>query len=403
MKSFRRTSTNEDFVVDNDQPMPELPKGGAIIQVYFAGACYTNAQVVNSGQKRPRMMGVKDTSLFPGFEVSGVVEEIDPEAKTTLKAGDKVIVYPTEDEELSESGYAEYISVKDATNLVLIPDSIALDIAAILPCGALAAYAAVLRVKPFVEERLLNTTGPVNVLIVGAGGLALWTLRLAAYHIAAHGKRVRVIVSDSNVDKLMIAKAHGCYDVVHWDESLHEEYLVMRTKSACKGGIDVAIDFVSSSRTVARSTKILKDGGILIVGGNSKYDVTIPLYTLALRSQSIIGVHRGTRDQLVDLVRLVANGEVKPPVYSVYPVDEANRVFRQLSNCRIDGRAILRVCSADNDSVFFHPSQDQLMLRSNFSMPATMPESPEPPGSPALSDEGHSGSVKTGAFFLPPQ
>ena len=36
------------------------------MQVCFAGACYTNGQVVNSGQKRPRMMGIMDTSLFPG-------------------------------------------------------------------------------------------------------------------------------------------------------------------------------------------------------------------------------------------------------------------------------------------------------------------------------------------------
>jgi D-arabinose 1-dehydrogenase-like Zn-dependent alcohol dehydrogenase len=401
MKSFRRASTTEDFVVENDQPMPDLLPGGAIVKVFYAGACYTNAQVANSGQKRPRMLGVKDTSLFPGFEVSGVVEEIDPTVKTLVKPGDRVIVYPTEDQERTESGYSEYISVKDAHNLIPLPDGLALDVAAILPCGALAAYAAVLRVKPVVEERLKHTTGFLNVLIVGAGGLALWTLRLCGYHIAATGNRVRIIVADSSVDKLMIAKAHGCYDVVHWDESQHEEYLIMRTKNACKGGIDVAIDFVSTSRTVSRSMKILKDGGLLVVGGNSKYDVPIPLYTLALRSQSIIGVHHGTREQLIDLVRLVAEGQVQPPVYSVYPVDDANRVFRQLSNCRINGRAVLRVCSADeSDSVFFSQSQNE--LRCNFSLPATMPESPEPPLSPTGSDEGQSsGAVGGGAFFLP--
>jgi propanol-preferring alcohol dehydrogenase len=246
-----------------------------------------------------------------GFEVSGVVEEIDPKVKTTVKIGDRVIVYPTEEEELNESGYAEYISVKDATNLIALPDTLALDVAAILPCGALAAYAAVLRVKPFVEERLHSSpAGIVNVLIVGAGGLALWTLRLCAYHIAATGNRVRIVVADSSVEKLMIAKAHGCYDVVHWDDSQYEDYLVMRTKNVCKGGIDVAIDFVSTSRTVSRAMKILKEGGLLVVGGNSKYEVPIPLYTLARNSQSIVGVHSGTRDQLVDLVGLVAEGQV---------------------------------------------------------------------------------------------
>jgi len=55
--------------------------------------------------------------------------------------------------------YAEYMLVKDISNVIKVPDSLPLDVAAILPCGALAAYAAVQRVRPFVEERLLNSSG----------------------------------------------------------------------------------------------------------------------------------------------------------------------------------------------------------------------------------------------------
>lgn len=49
--------------------------------------------------------------------------------------------------------------MKDATNLVRIPESMPLELAAMLPGGALAAYAAVQRVKPFILEKLENTTG----------------------------------------------------------------------------------------------------------------------------------------------------------------------------------------------------------------------------------------------------
>jgi len=57
------------------------------------------------------------------------------------------------------NSYSDYISVKDASNLVLIPDTLPLDLAAILPCGALAAYSAVQRVKPFIQDKLENSTG----------------------------------------------------------------------------------------------------------------------------------------------------------------------------------------------------------------------------------------------------
>jgi len=55
--------------------------------------------------------------------------------------------------------YAEYMLVKDVSNVIKVPDSLPLDVAAILPCGALAAYAAVQRVRPFIEDRLRNLFG----------------------------------------------------------------------------------------------------------------------------------------------------------------------------------------------------------------------------------------------------
>ena len=39
----------------------------------------------------------------------------------------------------------------------------------------------------------------VNVLIVGAGGLGLWTLRVAEYFLGVNQSRVRLTVADSNV------------------------------------------------------------------------------------------------------------------------------------------------------------------------------------------------------------
>ena len=41
--------------------------------------------------------------------------------------------------------------------------------------------------------------------------------------------------------------------------SVHEEYIEMRIKNVCKGGVDAVIDFVSSARTVSRATKVLKE------------------------------------------------------------------------------------------------------------------------------------------------
>ena len=42
-------------------------------------------------------------------------------------------------------------------------------------------------------------TGKINVLIVGAGGLGLWTLKIAEYVFGADSDRVLLTVADSNV------------------------------------------------------------------------------------------------------------------------------------------------------------------------------------------------------------
>jgi len=51
-------------------------------------------------------------------------------------------------------------------------------------------------------------------------------------------------------------------------------------------------------------------GGVLVVGGNSKYEVPLQLHNIAKHQQSVLGVHRGTRAQLTELVQLVTAKQV---------------------------------------------------------------------------------------------
>ena len=52
--------------------------------------------------------------------------------------------------------------------------------------------------------------------------------------------------------------------------------------------------------------------------------------------------------------------QIVPPLYTVYPVEDANKVFHKLSHSQLNGRAVFRVCSGE-DSVFFSPSMEQLL------------------------------------------
>ena len=87
----------------------------------------------------------------------------------------------------------------------------------------------------------------------------------------------------------------------------------------------------------------------------------------------------------------------------MFPVDEANLVFQQLSRCRITGRAVLRVCSVDDDAVYNSSSSDKLIRYLSSAPPLTLPDSPHPLRAAATSDRPDSASPPSSdRFFLPP-
>ncbi|KRX75370.1 NAD-dependent alcohol dehydrogenase [Trichinella sp. T6] len=297
----------------NDVPLPKVPPNGARIKVCYAGVCLTDQEVMKNSKIRITC-GIKDTSLFPGFEVSGVIESIGSNAKAAefnLKVGDRVVVWPSE--EMAKCGYADLISVPHLEDLIKVPDSFSMSVAAMLPAGATWAYAAAMQSLQTVEA-VLRTQSRCNLLIVGAGGLA---------------------------------ERNGADCVVHWDESEFEQTLITRTKDAARSGLQIIFDFVTSPRTVTRSLHCLADGGVLYIGGLSGVDIQLSVKLLAQKRLSIVGVSRGSVELLQDLVNLISQGQLEPPTYKVYPVGQAGEVLKQLSMSELEGRAILEVCDTD--------------------------------------------------------
>lgn len=310
--------------------MPGCPKGGVIVKVCFAGICFSEGYI-RKGHFRPAL---------PGTEIAGVVHDVcNTLPNSNIIPGDHVIIFPEED--MAHDGFQEFIPVENIENLVQIPNSIPLEVASMLPGSALSAYNAVLKAQPHVEK-LQQVKSCVNVLIVGAGSLGLWTLRLANYLIGQENSNIRLFVADNSIDKLITAQEHDCHDIIHWCEEDHEQYIIERTLDACTGGVDVVVDFVSSPRTMMRSLKCLNREGLILVGGNAMAEVSINLNTLAAKQQSIVGIPKGSVDQLRFLVDTIADKKVEPPSFSVHNVEETSQVLQELYECRLTGRAVLR-------------------------------------------------------------
>ncbi|XP_005096046.1 quinone oxidoreductase isoform X2 [Aplysia californica] len=324
--------------VHSSMPIPNTPADGLLVKIECAGACYLE------GKTRSKRF----TPQFPGNEIAGTIHDIGndlPNCNYTV--GDRVLIVP--DEDTTNTGYAEFIPVEDTARVVQIPNSVPLEVAAMLPGSALTAYAAVCSAKPHVEK-LRKVKSCVNVLVVGGGGLALWTLKLAQYLIGRDCSNVRVFVADNSIDRLLTAQDHGCTDIIHWNEEDHEQYIIERTLDSCRGGVDVIIDFVGSHRSMQRSLKVL-NRGLILVGGNSTSETSISLNALAAKQQSIVGIPKGNLNQLMDLLNAVADKTVEIPQYKVFPVEEANQVFEDLCECRLTSRAVFKFGSQTSSHV----------------------------------------------------
>ncbi|XP_008560711.1 uncharacterized protein LOC103580656 isoform X1 [Microplitis demolitor] len=362
--------TGRDCVFSFDVPVPDVPTQGARIRVVCAGACYhpkrspslSSLTSVSSSSSLatetsiesefPVILphyGVRDAALFPGYEVAGIIESLGSGVTDDCKfsVGDRVILYPFEG---IPNGYVEYLVVPDLKFLIKVPENMSLSVAAMLPAGALLAmntvFAAHEHVQQLLKERAEDQV--CKILIVGTGGLALWTLRIAAYYFSNMQNKVTITVASLRDDGLLMAQEFQHVNVVEWNEGLYEKQLIERTMDACQGPVDVVIDYGTTSRSLHRSMQCLSKGGVVFVI-KEVADRLLPKFSKRAeeREQNIKSIEPGTLEQLSELVELVATGKIEPPPHTVFPAEEAMDVVQKLCSSEIHGRAILRFYPAD--------------------------------------------------------
>ncbi|XP_066152880.1 uncharacterized protein Drat isoform X1 [Euwallacea fornicatus] len=345
-----------DCVFSFEVPVPDVPIKGARIRVVCAGACYrmrnrspstSSMSSIEDSTYSPAHHGVRDGALFPGYEVAGVVDALGSEVAPSdeLKVGSRVVIFPYDG---IPHGYAEYIVVPSLDFLVPLPNNLPLGVAAMLPTGALLAKNAVITAHKHVLQLFEDRAAyhVVRILIVGTGGLALWALRIAQHHFKApeYVDRVQITVATLKDEGLMrTADELKRVNIVQWNEDLYEKQLIERTKNACNGLVDIVIDFGTTSRSLHRSLQCLSSGGVVLVS-EEVAERLLPKFSRLIQqtNQKIEAVANGSIEQLKELVKHVASGDIVPPPHTEFSADEASKVVEKLCHSEIPGRAILR-------------------------------------------------------------
>jgi NADPH2:quinone reductase len=269
-----------------------------------------------------------------GLEIAGVIVEMGEEAKakSNWKIGDKVCAL------LGGGGYAEYVAVK-YDMLMPVPENCTMVEAAAIPEAFATAY-----LNLFIEGKIKE--GNTLLMNAGASGLASVIIPMAK----AFGVRVITTVL---TDEIAAAITHLNADrvVVTTKEDIS---LVLKEELEAGHSVDVAIDCLGGE-IMGKCIHYLTHGARwIMIASLAGAKTEIDLKNIYVRNVRIIGSTLRSRTPEVkaqilagivkDVYPKIEAGAVKPTIYKVLPITEAEAAHDILYRGENVGKVVLTVC-----------------------------------------------------------
>lgn len=309
-------------------PDPIVGAEDALVEIH--AAALNRADLMQRAGDYPPPPGCPE---WMGLEIAGVIVALGEEAKkkSQWKIGDKVCAL------LGGGGYAEYANVK-YDMLMPVPATCSFEEAAAIPEAFATAY-----LNLFIEGKL--RAGDTLLMHAGASGLASVVIPMAK----AFGARViTTVIEDSVIDRI---KHLGADRVVN---SRKEDILAVLAEERDAGHpIDVAIDCLGG-RIQGQCLPYMRYGGRWIMIATLAGDITeVDLKKLYVLNVRLIGSTLRSKqpafkaELLQTLVREVwpkiDTGEVRPTIYKVLPITEAEEAHAILQRGENVGKVVLKV------------------------------------------------------------
>ncbi len=289
-----------DVIRYEDAPKPAPGPGEVLLKVAAAGF-----NPADGGDRSGRYRSV--TLPFTlGFDVSGTVEEADPDSGFAV--GDGVIG------RLDHGGASAEYAVAPADVLVRAPERIPLPDAAAIPVAGLTAWQAV-------HEHAQVKDGQ-RILVNGAGGgVGGFAVQLAK----GAGAYVIATASPRSADAV---RAHGADEVI--------DYTTTSPADAVQEPVDAVLSLVFVGPEAGESLAGLVRPGGVIVSITGRIDVS---EDLDIRSVGFSA--RNDPQLLAELVRLVDAGQLTVDVAERLPLSELAEVHRRSEAGQTRGKVIL--------------------------------------------------------------
>lgn len=251
-----------------------------------------------------------------GRDICGEVVAVGCEVQG-FQSGERVVAS-------GAGSYAEY-ALAPGERTFHLPDTCSFDDGGALPTAGLTAY-----------QMVINRAGVRpgdDVLVMAAGsGVSSYAIQIA------HAVGGRVIATAGRDDKLVQAREIGADEVInHYTEDIAARVLDLTQGQ----GVDVVIEHVGAAVWPACFRSLKVGGRFVTCGVTAGHRVDLHLGLVFTRALNIMGVGRGSPDDMRALIKLVALGRVRSVIHQRFPLSEAVEAHRLLENSNFFGKVVL--------------------------------------------------------------
>lgn len=279
-----------------------------------------------------------------GSDISGVVREVG-ELVTWAKPGDEVMVQPGvscghceaclsgQDNLCPEydmlgyrrnGGYAELVAVPGA-NLIPKPSELSWAEAAALPLVTVTAWHMLVtraNVQPG-EDVLVHAAGS------GVGSIAIQIAKL---------RGARVITTASTDEKLAKARNLGADETINYSRDDWPKEVKRLTQ---RRGVDVVVEHTGAATWPGSIAALKNNGRLVTCGATSGYDARTDLRQVFYRHLTLLGSFMGSKAELMEAMKFVAQGKIRPVVDRVLLLSEARQAHELMENRGQFGKIVL--------------------------------------------------------------
>jgi NADPH:quinone reductase-like Zn-dependent oxidoreductase len=345
-----------DALQNLDLPDPVPAAGQARVRVQSVGLNHLDLWVRKGvpGHQFP-------LPLIPGCDISGEVESFGPissqqkealkkiglDTEATEAVGAPVIVSPGiscgvceaclsgQDPlcrhygilgETTNGGCAEFVVVPIA-NLIARPKNLTAVQAAAIQIPFLTAWS-------MVHRKAKVQPGELVLIQAGGSGVSVAAIQMCKMIGAT------VVTTVGSPEKAAKAKALGADYVIEYKTTDFKDAVKKISQSLGKHGCEVVIDHVGTD-TLSGSMKCMAWGGRLaICGATSGSDFQVDLKQVFFKNLSILGTTMGSKADMIQVVRLLEQGKLKPVVDSEFAMADLPKAHARLESRQAFGKVI---------------------------------------------------------------